>query len=297
MTLEQVLKKAAYKVWDELEPINQKGKYKIFEVREEALTTMALKEIARSNCPSVDEMVMISGKDEFTKGYDFEIGIGSNKKGKYVRLFIQAKRLFGKNVTNSYKDIDFAQTDRLVKYAKSQESLAMYALYNHFLCNDSRLEDYYNSCTAFDRKSMGITLTSAYSISKLRSKKFAKYHYNFGRRIDPTIFSLRFFSHLFFFHQESHSHLAVPFHEIAYLTIELAEKINRLRRKIRSKANLKLLLLLLLSINDDEENVIPILKTNSNKLIEDFQKRNEAANDADYNPRALIIINTDLIVE
>lgn len=109
MTLEETLKKASYKVWKELEPIPITTGYRIFEVREEALTTMAIKEICRSACSQIETVVMIPGSEESLSGYDFELVIGSKAKGKYVRFFIQAKRLYGKKVNNNFDLIKFDQ--------------------------------------------------------------------------------------------------------------------------------------------------------------------------------------------
>ena len=82
-TLEDTLKSAAYKVWDELEPIQSGTGFKIFEVREEALTTMALKEIIKSSCSQIENIQMISGTEESLKGYDFELAIGNKTTGRY----------------------------------------------------------------------------------------------------------------------------------------------------------------------------------------------------------------------
>ena len=42
------------------------------------------------------------------------------------------------------------------------------------------------------------------------------------------------------------------------------------------------------------DELVPIIKTNSDNLIENFNKRNESKTENDfYNPQALIIIDTD----
>jgi hypothetical protein len=295
MDLEQTLKLASNKVWQELEPVPRSSNVKIFEVREEALTTMALKEIYKAACPNIERIEMVSAIFEATSGYDFEVAIGSKRKGKFVRLFFQSKTLKGKDVKASYKEIDFDQTDNLISYAKKHTSLPMYAFYNHLMENDIRLHDYYNSASLFDKKNMGITIAAAYSVYRLKSKKFVKFHYNFGRRINPALYSLRFYPHLFYFHDQSNSHLAVPFHELAFFTIDIAERINRMYQRIKSQGRLNLLLLLMgLEEFDDSKKLIPILKTSPDELVEDFQLRQTQNEKSPFNPLALIIINTDI---
>ncbi|TVZ47469.1 DUF6615 family protein [Olleya sp. Hel_I_94] len=300
MILEDTLKKAAYKVWDELEPVpNGKG-FKIFEVREEALTTMALKEIIKCFCAEIENIQMISGSEESLKGYDFELVIGNKKKGKYVRLFIQAKRLFGKNVSSKYDSMHFGQTEDLIKYSKGNSSLAMYAFFNHIVANSLVLENHYNSVTSFDKKSMGITVASAYSVKMLQSKKFTDYHFNDGMRIDPKLYNLRYFRHLFYFHRDTKKHLAIPFHELSYFTINMAEEINKMYKKIKSSGKLNFFFLFPFGLEETfDDDLIPILNTNSEELISQFKNRTQDQTKVTvgYNPQFLLIVNTDEIEE
>ncbi|MFP9117040.1 DUF6615 family protein [Flavobacterium sp. RNTU_13] len=296
-TLEQALKNASYKVWDELEPIPNGTNYKIFEVREEALTTMAIKELYRSFCPKIEKAVMIPASEESLNGYDFELVIGSKSKSKYVRLFVQAKRLYGKKISSNYKAIDFSQTDALLKYSKDNEGLGTYAFYNHLLERDLNLYDHFNSATLFDKKTMGITICSAYSVKMLNSKKFHDYHFNGGIRISPKLYSLRHFPSLFYFHRETKKHMAVPLHELSYFTIEIAEKINQLYRRIKSQRD-KLNFFFFFFPPDLEnrfggsDDLIPVLNQNIESLVASFRQRTIKENDF-YNPKALIIIDTD----
>ncbi len=300
MILEDTLKKAAYKVWDELEPVpNEKG-YKIFEVREEALTTMALKEIIKCSCAEIENIQMISGNEESLKGYDFEIAIGSKSKGKYVRLFIQAKRLFGKSISSKYDSMKFAQTDDLIKYSKKYSSLAMYAFFNHIVANSLILENHYNSASLFDKKSLGITVASAYSVKMLQSKIFKDYHFNEGLRIKPRLYNLRYFRHLFYFHKDTNKHLAVPFHELSFFTIKMAEEMNRMYRRIKSSGKLNFFFWFPFGLEETfDDDLIPILNTNSEELISQFKNRTlEETKDSEvYNPQFLLIVNTDEIEE
>lgn len=295
-TLEDTLKRAAYKIWDELEPVPNGSGIKIFEVREEALTTMALKELVRASCPEIDKILMIGSKTEKLTGYDFELAIGSKSKGKYIRFFIQAKTLKGKKISSKYEEIDFDQATTLSEFSKSQSSLGMYAFFNHLTENSLTLANHYNSATPFDKKSIGITIASAYSIRMLRSKLFSDYHFNDGLKMSPRIYTWRHFTHLFYFHMQTKRHLAVPLHELSYFTVEMAEMINRAFRIIKRKSRLNFFFFFLPGMEkyfDDNEDLIPIIETNVEKLISDFNSRIEQNKEGIYNPKALIIIDTD----
>lgn len=299
MILEETLKRAAYKVWKELEPVPQDNNFKIFEVREEALTTMALKEIIKYSCADIDKLKMISGSEESLKGYDFELVIGSKSKGKYVRFFMQAKRLFGKKINSSYKSIDFNQTEKLINYSRDHSSLAMYAFFNHIVDNSLVLNNHYNSATPFDVRSMGITVASAYTVKKLRKRKFTDYHFNNGLRVCPSLYDLRYFTHLFYFHKSTRRHLAVPFHELSFFTTEMAEQINKMYRKLKAEGKLNFFFFFPFDLEGwfNEEDLIPILKTNTEKLVREFMMRNEKLKEDEslYNPQFLLIIDTDKV--
>lgn len=294
MTLEQTLKNAAYKVWDELTP-HTNPTHTIFSVREEGLTSMALKEISNSACPQIRTLEMISAKKETVRGYDFELAIGSNRKNRYIRFFIQAKKLLGNKIKDSYDEIDAAQTDLLIEYARKNQSLATFAFFNHLFENDLTLHDHFNSLTPFDKRAMGITLASAYSV-KRHGKKFAAHHDNGGMRFSPKIYSLRNFPHLFFFY-DHYKHLAIPFHELSYLTIDLAELVNKLYRQKQKKGTLPLLLLLFPSFDDlfgNNGDLVPIIETSAEKLREEFIVRSlePGAYSEFYHPQALVIMET-----
>jgi hypothetical protein len=299
MILEEALKRAAYKVWEELEPIETNSNIKIFEVREEALTTMALKELLKSSCDQIESIKMISGSEESVKGYDFELVIGSKTKGRFIRFFVQEKRLYGKKVRNNYDALDFSQTEDLINYAKTNTSLALYAFYNHLNENSATLESHYNSITPFDKKSLGITVCSAYSVKMLNTRKFSDFHFNDYFKIHPHFYTLRHFPHLFYFHKDTRKHLAVPFHELSYFTIEMAETINKLYRKIKKSGRLSFFFFFPFGIEDyfEDEDLIPILNSSIEKLEEEFKERKQnnvtKTGYEIYNPEALIIINTD----
>jgi hypothetical protein len=297
MLLEDTLKRAAYKVWDELEPVSIGKGIKIFEVREEALTTMALKEIIRSSCAQIERIQMISGNEESIKGYDFELAAGSKTGGKYVRFFIQAKRLFGKEISSKYKSMHYPQTEVLINYSRNNSSLALYAFFNHLIADSFTLDNHYNSITPFDKKSMGITVASAYSIKMLKSNKFEDYHFNDGSRELAYSRSLRYFPHLFYFHKNTKKHLAVPFHELSFFTIKMAEEINKIYRRIKKSGKLNFFFFFPFETEDmpEGDELIPILKTNTEELISQFKSRTDdhIKNNDIYNPQFLLIINTD----
>ena len=298
-TLEDTLKSAAYKVWDELSFTPNDDNFKIFNVREEALTTMALKKLWKSNCQKIEKIIMISAHDENLRGYDFELVLGSKAKGKYVRMFIQSKRIFGNQLGSGYNSLNFDQTKDLLDYSKQHSSLAMYAFYNNINESKKRLENFYNSSTEFDKKSLGITLCSAYSVKMKNSIHFDDYHFNNGIRIKPSIYSLRNFPDLFYFHSGTRNNLSVPFHEVAYMTIDLAELMNKLYKRIKAKSRFYRLNYYyyfppgLENLFDGDGDLIPILKTNIEELENDFKNRTVINGYEFYNPRALIIIDTD----
>ena len=95
MKLEKALKKVSKKIWNELKPLDTVN-VNIHKAREEGLTTMGLTILAEAKCDNVLKIDMISAKQESLRGYDFEICIGSPQKRKFIRFFIQAKRLYGR---------------------------------------------------------------------------------------------------------------------------------------------------------------------------------------------------------
>jgi hypothetical protein len=295
MNLEQTFKQAAYKVWDELEPISN-TQHVIFPVREEALTTMALKAMVAANCTRIAKIEMISSDKEKTHGYDFELLIGGNKK--WIRFFIQSKRLYGYNITDNYDAIKFDQVNQIIQFSKDNIGIPTYAFYNHLEENDLTLNDHYNSVTPFDRKCLGITFTSALSIQMLKSRKFIDYHFNYGFHLPPSIRPLKSFEHLFYFYTHYRTHLSIPFHDIAYLTIDLAETMNKLYKKRQAKGTLPLFLFMWPGFENfyGDDDLIPIIRDKSlETLTSEFRRRaqeNEASNYG-YYPKALIAIQTD----
>ena len=241
---------------------------------------------------------MIPPDLEKISGYDFELVIGSKQKGKFIRLFIQSKRLIGNKVNSNYTNLKFDQTDRLIAYSKNESSLGIYAFYNHLTENDGTLLNHYNSCTPFNKKNLGITLTSAYSVKMQNTKSFTKYHFNNGLRVNPIFYSLRHFPDLFYYHNGSKDHLAIPFHELCYFTIDMAEKINELYKKIKAKKkNVNFFFFFppgIESFFEDDNDLIPIIETDIEKLKLEFKVRTQNENKENdfYNPKALIIIDT-----
>jgi hypothetical protein len=298
MNLEQTLQNASKKIWKELSPVSNKGTHKVFEVREEALTTMALKKLIIANCPDIAHIEMIPGCEETLKGYDFELVIGSITKRKFVRLLVQAKKLNGKTTNSNYSAIDFDQTDTLINYSKSIDSLATYAFYNHLVDSDTDLIYRYNSETPFLRQHLGITICSAYSVKRLQSRKFDDYHFHRSSSRGTNLYALRRFPSLFYFHRESRSHLAIPFHEVAHFSIDIAERINRIYKRIRARGRSYFFFFFVPGLEDffsNENDLIPILNTDLESIIKDFKNRTlEQSSFSTYKPQALIVINTDV---
>ncbi|MGN6400883.1 MAG: DUF6615 family protein [Flavisolibacter sp.] len=296
MNLEQAFKQASYKVWDELEPIASTV-HKIHPVREEALTSMALKVLANANCKAITKVEMISSDKEKTDGYDFELLIGHGKK--WIRLFIQSKRLYGNSTSDSYDAIKFDQVEKLINFSKKTVGIPTYAFYNHVTENDLVVCDYYNSITSFDRKSLGITLTSALTIKMLPTRKFADYHYNYGYHLIPRLQSVKSFEYLFYFYSEYRKHLSIPFHDLSYLTIDFAEEINKLYKKWQAKGYLPFFFFFFPGFEqlygDDE--LIPIIRNQGLEvLVSDFRLRasENTASDFGFNPQALMVVDTEL---
>lgn len=293
MTLEQSLKNAAYKIWDELTPhLNQD--HHIFSIREEGLTSMALKELSKSACPQIIKIEMISAKKEKSSGYDFELVIGNNKRKKYVRFFIQSKKLNGNKITNRYDSIDKDQTNSLINFASTKNSLPTFGFYNHLIENDDTLKNHFNSLTKYDKRALGITLTLANNVN-LNGNIFSNHHNNNGIKFEPIFKETRNFPNLFSFNKNINN-LAVPLHELAFLTISSIEKINKIYRKNQAKGKLNLLLLLLLlSDSNSDGDLVPIIKKSAESLGKDFLSRalNPGPEAKFYQPQALIIIETE----
>lgn len=177
-------------------------------------------------------------------------------------------------------------------------SLGMYAFYNHLIEKDIDLINHYNSATIFDKQNLGITLASAYTIKRLKSKKFTDYHFNDGRRVNPKVYNLRYFSHLFYFHTPSRSHLAVPFHELSYFTIQLAQEINKQYRRLKAEGKMNFFFFFFPGLDNllpDDNDIIPILDTNIEELVADFRNRSSLENNDNiiYRPQALVVLETE----
>lgn len=299
MNLEETLRRASKKIWKELEPVSY-TQHLIHNVREEALTSMALKELAKSNCSFIDKIEMISSDVEKQTGYDFELAIGSKKRREYIRLFIQSKRLYGNNCNSSYNALKPTQALQLIDFSRDKKSFPLYAFYNHLTENDDVLKDYYNSITQFDRRCLGFTITSAYTVKEKKCNKFNDYHFNSGRNLTPYVYSYNhFFRHLFFFYSDYTKHLSIPFHDLSYLTLDLAKKINAKHKELQKKNTLPFFFFFFPGFENlmgGDEDIIPILRhTTVDDLVTSFRSRTlEGGADQDsFNPKALVIIDTD----
>ena len=294
MDLESTLKEAEYKVWAELEPINN-PKADLYAIREEGLTVMALKKLANSNCSQIQSIQMIAPDEEKIKGYDFEICVGSNKKGKFIRFFIQAKKIQKTNIEGNYGEFKSDQCKNLESYSKEKKSIPLYALFNHLENSDRDIIKYYNSSSDFKKEFLGITLVTTSKMKIKGKRKFKDLH----ETEIPAYFRypfLRYHPNDIDFYEDS-MQAAVPFHELAYFSIENAEAFNKRFKELKRKNSLGFFFFFFDDeLFDDGEELIPVLKTNSEELTRDFRERNErnTIKKLAFNSKALIIINQDL---
>lgn len=294
MNLEKVLKKVSKKVWDELKPINGSN-INIHNVREEALSSMGLKILAKSNCDNVLRIEMISAQDESLRGYDYEICIGSAKKRKFIRFFIQAKRLYGNKLNSRYNAYDPSQSKKLEDYSKTYKGIPLYSLYNYLAVPNSDLLRYYNSDSNFNKKHLGVTLATTTKLkggnhfNSIHDNGILNYYRMPFYRYHPL--DIDFY--------EDNIQVGVPLHSLANFTIEKAEDFNELHRSNKSKNTLPFFFFFFdpeLLGGDDE--LIPILKMNEEELTQDFRRRAEINNkDNGFNPQALIIIEQEDLYE
>ncbi len=304
MNLEKALKQASYKIWEEMTPPLSDKKYNIFQVREEGLTSMALKVLANSNCKDIDTIKMIGPIREAKEGYDFELCLGSVSKNKFVRYYIQAKsQIYDYSVNGTYKGISIDQINDMESYSKevNKEGIPLFALYKYLDINDLDLEQYYNSFTDFDKESMGITITTT---SKMKSA--INNQISFSELHKSGMFPV--FRHPYFKYNpgEIEKHLinvqaAIPFHDLAYFTIEMAEEYNKKKKAQNKFKSAKFFFFFfadyLLELFPENGGLIPIIKSSKEQLIQDFLVRNERNTDRSYKPQAIIIINTDKDLE
>jgi hypothetical protein len=296
MSLENALKKSAHKVWDELEPVTG---YTIFPPREEALTSMMLKILARENCSKVMCIEMVGSKTEKKHGYDFELIIGSSKTNKKLRLAIQAKRLYNTTIESKYNAYDPTQPAKLMQYAKDNRAMPMYALYNHLICK-ANLKAYYNSQTCYDKKNLGITLCTLEHISNCHTKdnmSFHKIHYSRVSRI-KSLLGIESDSYKKY---KSGLFDAIPLHQMSYINISEIEKINKYYLKNGKLPEFVFgfffFFLPWFQSPFNPEEVIPLISNTTEELIEGFRSKQielvENDDSSNFVPRALIIIETD----
>lgn len=294
MNLEKALKKVSKKVWNELKPISG-ANINIHNTREEALSTMGLKILAEANCDNVLKIEMISANQESLRGYDYEICIGSSKNNKFIRFFIQAKRLYGNKLNSSYKKYDSKQSSVLEAYSKTYKGIPLYSLYNHLDVPESELLRYYNSMDNFNKKHLGITLATTTKLKggkrfdSVHDNEILKYYREPFYRYHPN--DLQFY--------EDNIQVGVPFHGLASFTIEKAEEFNRIHKQNKSKNVLPFFFFFFdpeLLGGDDE--LIPILNMNEEELVKSFKDRAEAnIQNEGFSPKALIILEQENLYE
>lgn len=296
MNLEKTLQKVSKRIWNELKPVNV-ANINIHPVREEALSSIALKIIANSKCKNVLRIEMINAQNESLRGYDFEICIGSAKKRKFVRFFIQAKRLYGNKLNSRYKAYDAHQCEQLEEYSKEYKSIPLYALFNCLDVPSGELKRYYNTDSAFNKKHFGVTLATT---TKLKGgNKFDSVH-------DSGIldyFRVPFYRYhpldLDFY--EDNIQVGVPFHQLATFTIEKAEEFNEKFRQNNAQGIVPLFFFFFdpKLLSGDNEELIPIHNKSEEELVTDFRMRSEnyRNNNEGYRPKALIILEQQDLYE
>lgn len=294
MKLEKALKKVSKKVWNELKPVNGVN-INIHNTREEGLSSMGLRILAESKCENILRIEMINSSQESLSGYDYEICIGSPQKRKFIRFFIQAKRLYGNKLNSTYKAYSRNQTEILEAYSKQYKGIPLYSLYNHLDVPESELLRYYNAVGVFNKKHLGVTLATT---TKLKtSARFNSIHdsgiLNYYRlpfyRYHPL--DLDFY--------EDNIQVGVPLHELANFTIEKAEDFNKKHQRKKGKNILPFFFFFFDSelLGDDDE-LIPILDMNEEQLVKDFRERAELnIRDEGYSPKALIILEQENLYE
>ncbi|MBK7969586.1 MAG: hypothetical protein IPK08_11885 [Bacteroidetes bacterium] len=212
------------------------------------------------------------------------------KKSKWVRYFIQAKRQTGYKLNGRYKAIEKSQLDTLKSWAKKNKGIPLCALYKNLQLNNGDLYEYYNSITEFDKRAMGITL--AIPDSFLKGNDFNTLHIfndNFLRIFHRYRYNPK---HLAFYNHNVNT--AVPFHELAYFTIEFAEAYNEEYKKQNAKNILSFFFFFCFSnsfLYGDVDNLIPIINSSPDELIIEFDRRLESK-EAPFNSSAILILDT-----
>lgn len=242
--LEKTLKQASYKVWKELAPLKniQEG-WNIFEVREDTLTTMALRAIIKTNSTAITH-IFESKKNETGEkltGLDFELEIWLGKPKERVRFFIQAKKMRNYHSIDGKYDIELDQLEKLEEYAVKEKATPLYALYQNLVGYPNPLHPYYNSITKYDRKALGITLSPSTKIKKMKNESFASIHkYDYSikdikkiiNKDDNALLDDKLLLALYL--------TTFPLHELAHLNLSFFEKINtsiKRARKLKSSLN------------------------------------------------------------
>lgn len=298
MKLEKALKKASKKVWKELAPIANSN-FKIHNVREEALSSMLLRTLAQSGCSNILGLEMIDSKSEKTGGYDFEMCIGNSKKKKFVRFFIQAKVLKGNYLNSVYKEYKLSQSNVLENYAKHNNGIPLYSLYNHLSIPELELYKYYNSPSKFNKKYLGVTISTT---TKLKGGIKFDFVHDSGIT-DYYRFPLYRYHPDDILFYEDHIQSGVPLHDLANFSIEKAEEYNRVYKENKSKGIIPFFFFFFFDpeLVGDNDELIPILNMSEEELVADFRIRTNPDSlekkYEGYNPQSLIILEQEELYE
>jgi hypothetical protein len=296
VNLKESLKIASEKVWAEMAPVS--SRFFINQVREDGLTSMILKVLARAKCVEILNIIESPKQGKMSEkylGYDFDLWIGTNNK--YVRYIIQAKSQRGGYSLNSNYKIDGTQLARLERFAIKQEKIGvpLFSFYKHLQVADNEIAKFYNSNEPFLKELMGITLSSTTKVKKFDSISFKDLH-AFHEKIDQwiplferNVEDIKFYNELL--------NATVPWHELGNFKISTVEKVNKAFKKIKKLGQLNLLLLLP-SFFDFGGELIPIHKMTPAQIISYCFKQNFEDDLKTYEPiqdnfqgKALVIID------
>jgi hypothetical protein len=273
MELVDAFKMASYKAWDEMEPVS--GFSRITQVREDGLTPLILKELARSGCSAIVDIIESPkhGKQsEKFLGYDFEIWIGT--KTRKIRYIIQAKSQRNQYHLDSKYEIDTEQLVRLERYALVQrdyKAIPLYCYYKHLQEDDKTLNNYYNSHTVYDKKALGITVSSSLKVKSYNEISFHELH---RFQYDIKNWFPNILKYPSFFHYNEAMAATVPFHELALFTISQIDAMNKryheIREKLRSLGVFPFFFFYpysLFSNDGEKENLIPVHNITREEII------------------------------
>lgn len=162
----ELLEHLSRQTWDRIEDGYRLG----IRQGETALTDTLLLEIARARLPSM-RIIKTAHAAERSQGTDWEWWVGSRRHG-WIRYAIQAKKISFPHDTYQmlgHKVGSRLQVDLLLDYARANQSVALYCLYN--ATDEPDVDHYWHCRLDFEREQMGCTIAPAETIKKCLSKR------------------------------------------------------------------------------------------------------------------------------